>query len=232
MIHILAVYLGFYLLWICIVHILTKKSLSQEFRAMLWKKCWTYFVITISVFISIYFFKYILLLIVLIGLLEVIVAYRQSKTNKQYLLWSSLMIYVILSLLFGLFVFRTDVYELLHIYLLVAVFDASSQLFGLLFGKKKIVSKISPNKTWAGTILGLFSGTVAYCCFQDVSLTLVFFGLMLSISAFLGDIVASIYKRKLGVKDFGNLLPTHGGVLDRFDSFIGAGIFYILISII
>ncbi len=101
----------------------------------------------------------------------------------------------------------------------VVIFDGFSQLTGQLIGGPKILPKISPKKTIGGTIGGtVITCTTLYFIIGDI-LPLTWM-LYLCVSAFFGDFFTSLLKRKAEVKDFNNLIPGHGGLLDRFDSFI------------
>jgi len=114
------------------------------------------------------------------------------------------------------------------IYILLLPFanDTFAHLFGSKFGKHKINS-ISPNKSWEGCFFGLFFGTIIstlfYLQFVDVHVNifvLLTVNILLSIIGQLGDLFFSLIKRNYNVKDFSNLMPGHGGVLDRLDSVI------------
>ncbi len=98
-------------------------------------------------------------------------------------------------------------------------------MWGKLFGKHKIVPSISPKKTYEGLAGGigtsvLFSIALAPHLTPMNSIFAVCTGILISISGFLGDITMSALKRDVKVKDFGTLLPGHGGLLDRIDSLI------------
>ena len=87
----------------------------------------------------------------------------------------------------------------------------------------KMAPKISPNKTIEGLIGGLVASGFLCLLFghffmKDIQIICLFVGLMGGIAGVLGDLIASAFKRKMGIKDFGNLIPGHGGILDRFDS--------------
>ena len=95
---------------------------------------------------------------------------------------------------------------------------------GKLFGNRKIIPKISKGKTIEGSLIGLFS-TILMSYFirelVDFNINYAFIcGLIISILAFVGDLVESLFKRKMGVKDSGKLIPGHGGLLDRFDGYL------------
>ena len=108
--------------------------------------------------------------------------------------------------------------------------DCFAQIGGILFGKHKLIPDISPKKTIEGCIAGLMSfvvsGTIMYFSAKytfKIQLPLYISyiaAFACSIFGQIGDLTASYFKRYTGVKDFGNLIPGHGGVLDRFDSII------------
>ena len=111
--------------------------------------------------------------------------------------------------------------------------DTGAYIFGLNFGKNKLFERHSPKKTWEGFLGGIFTSVfVAYILsliFTEISfLTLSGMALIISIIGTAGDLVESMLKRSLNVKDSGTLLPGHGGLLDRFDGlFISAPIVYV-----
>lgn len=103
--------------------------------------------------------------------------------------------------------------------------DVSQYVWGKLFGKHKIIPKVSPNKTWEGFLGGLLTitlvaGFVAPYLTPLTQLQGFIAGILISASGFFGDVVISSVKRDLHIKDSGNLLPGHGGILDRMDSLI------------
>ena len=113
------------------------------------------------------------------------------------------------------------------------MFDAFSQIAGQLFGKTKLVPKISPAKTVEGAIGGFIVCIITALAVRDMlslnsTMTLVM-GVVTAISALAGDLLASWFKRKMNLKDYSRLLPGQGGVLDRFDSFIAAGFVYFIL---
>ena len=102
--------------------------------------------------------------------------------------------------------------------------DIGSFCFGKLFGKTKLCPDISPNKTVEGAIGGIFTGIViTFIVGRLLSLSLLdslYFGLIITVVAQMGDLWESVLKRDVEVKDSGEALPGHGGVLDRIDSLL------------
>lgn len=115
---------------------------------------------------------------------------------------------------------------LLFALLVVWLTDTGAYIFGRLFGRRKLWPEISPNKTIEGFIGGIASSTIVAVIFAlnyDMPfglIPLILVTWLFSIAGQLGDLVESALKRNFGVKDSGTLLPGHGGILDRFDSFI------------
>ena len=111
---------------------------------------------------------------------------------------------------------------LLFLVFLTEINDVLQFTWGKLLGKHKIIPKISPNKTWEGFIGGLISTTIIgyflgfLTPLSDTQVLFVSF--MIAFSGFVGDIVVSSLKRDIGIKDMGNSIPGHGGILDRIDS--------------
>lgn len=120
---------------------------------------------------------------------------------------------------------------LMMLFIFIWVNDTFAYLSGMLFGKHKLWERHSPNKTWEGSIGGvLFSilaalfiaplFNISYSNFGRVNWVTI--ALICSIVGTLGDLVESMFKRYCGVKDSGNIMPGHGGILDRFDSMLMA----------
>jgi phosphatidate cytidylyltransferase len=101
--------------------------------------------------------------------------------------------------------------------------DVAQYVWGKLFGRRKIVPKVSPNKTWAGFLGGALT-TAALSVLLAPWLTplsqerALAVGVLIGCAGFVGDVVVSAVKRDIGVKDSGALIPGHGGILDRIDS--------------
>lgn len=101
--------------------------------------------------------------------------------------------------------------------------DVSQYIWGKLFGKNKIIPKVSPNKTWEGFLGAVMTITICSGFTAPLLTPLTFelgliFGFIISVSGFFGDVVISSVKRDLEIKDSSKLIPGHGGILDRIDS--------------
>ena len=114
---------------------------------------------------------------------------------------------------------------ILLMFILTWTFDTFAYLLGIKFGKHKIMPSVSPKKSWEGFVGGyIFTIVAAYITskyFLQIDLHLAFIvSLFLPFTATLGDFLESHYKREAGVKDSGNFIPGHGGMLDRMDAFM------------
>jgi len=116
--------------------------------------------------------------------------------------------------------------------------DTFAYAFGRLFGKRKLAPRISPGKTWAGAFGGVLGTVVAIAAFKLTALPelawweVAALGVPLSICGQLGDLAESLLKRGFSVKDSGNLIPGHGGVLDRLDALMFGAPLVLLYSLL
>ena len=120
-----------------------------------------------------------------------------------------------------------DLNMLIYLFIITIITNTYAYLTGMLIGKHKLLEDISPKKTWEGTIGGTFFGvfisTVYFLTVVNSQINIfvvILMSLFLSILGQYGDLVFSAIKRYYGKKDFSNIMPGHGGILDRFDSII------------
>lgn len=127
-------------------------------------------------------------------------------------------------------------------YLLIVLFactwasDVFAYFSGKAFGKHKLCQNVSPKKTWEGTIGGIIASVlcavVGALFFNLPLLHMTCLGFFCGTLGQLGDLVESVLKREVGIKDSGNIIPGHGGVLDRFDSMlVNAVVAYIIFGL-
>ena len=112
--------------------------------------------------------------------------------------------------------------------------DSGAYSIGSVYGRHKLAPRLSPNKSWEGYLTGVFSGALfggffafAYSTWGPLDISIwqgVVFGFVLSLIAPLGDLGESLFKRPVGIKDSGNLIPGHGGAFDRLDSWLWAAV--------
>ncbi len=219
--------------------IIINKRKEKKFAKNNWIKIATYFLIINAIFFSIILgpplFIYITPAIALGGLWELIKLYKESGYHKTGFFTGSLILYFFLS--YGFILFSGLERELiLFVFLILSIFDSFSQISGQLWGKKRLMPKISPNKTWmgliGGTVISLLSGILIKDLIGVSLIRSLLISAVVIIAAFGGDAASSFYKRKYNTKDFSRLIPAHGGILDRFDSLIAAGAIVALIEMV
>jgi phosphatidate cytidylyltransferase len=126
---------------------------------------------------------------------------------------------------------------LLFLFATVWATDICAYLIGRAVGGPLLWPQLSPKKTWAGAVGGLFGGVaagivVAYASGGTSPAVAGILALVLSIAGQGGDLFESAIKRRFGVKDAGNLIPGHGGVMDRLDGFLVAALVAVFIGVV
>jgi phosphatidate cytidylyltransferase len=108
--------------------------------------------------------------------------------------------------------------------------DTTAYFVGLAWGRHKLAPTVSPGKTWEGAFGGLAGAlvaSIALALILDIDISyaeMILIGFLIAVFAQLGDLVESKLKRSMGVKEAGNLIPGHGGILDRLDSIVFTGV--------
>lgn len=160
---------------------------------------------------------------------------EHSKTRAKDCTYGSAYLAIGLGSLFLLRVLPEDaVYVTLSLFFIIWACDTGAYISGKTIGGKKLCPSISPGKTWAGLIGGVLAGgVVGYLChivfgIYETSIMGFIIGLSLSLTGQAGDLTISKYKRYVGVKDTGTIIPGHGGILDRIDSILLASPVYLI----
>jgi len=173
-------------------------------------------------------------IVLLLALMGAIYLMRQIQNMKTVPEWMILLAASVSAYFFGLL---TEIrlqprgfFMLTMVILIPVITDIGAYFFGKRFGKHKLAPVISPKKTWEGSVGGTFSAVVlltlaAWLLEQSgyVSVNMrywVNYILFASCISQLGDLTFSTVKRIAGIKDYGTILPGHGGILDRFDSLL------------
>jgi phosphatidate cytidylyltransferase len=169
---------------------------------------------------------------------------RRESTGQSYALWNlggtlSGLIYIVLPWCFMILI-RSQTWG--HI-LLITIFlctwscDVGAYIIGSRFGQSPFCNRVSPKKSWEGFWAGVMASSVCGAAlavfFEFAPIPLLMLGILCGVAGQLGDLGESVMKREAKVKDSGNVIPGHGGFLDRFDSIlINASLAFFIIEVI
>ncbi|WP_299145761.1 phosphatidate cytidylyltransferase [uncultured Tateyamaria sp.] len=150
---------------------------------------------------------------------------------------STYMIFTVMVLMagFGMMQVRDDLGFgwMVWLVMVVVVTDVVGYFAGRALGGPKFWPRVSPKKTWSGTVAGWIGAAIVGAVFAintEATVQLVGVSVALSMASQMGDIGESAMKRRMGVKDSSALIPGHGGVLDRFDGMLGASVFLLMLG--
>ena len=172
-----------------------------------------------------------------------LILHKQLNSAALFtLIAAPLMLSVAFACLYLLFVGSTGTkgFQFFFIFLFSWGADTGAYFTGTFLGKHKLAPEISPKKTVEGSIGGIITAVLLSCacgfiykyCFNvDVIFSgLCIYAVIFSVFGMIGDLFTSFIKRDCGIKDYGNIMPGHGGVLDRFDSVLFIAPFYFLVT--
>jgi phosphatidate cytidylyltransferase len=215
---VVSILLSYYLITGIGFYFISKKK-DEVARKRLWLKFFVYLAL-VSVLVAC--MKYavdiafaLICVIALIGAYEVITSWKEIVSARVKVV--SAVVYAVV--LFGVSLSYEIRDSLLPVFFLIVVFDGFSQTVGELVKGKTLAPRMSPNKTRSGFIGGaLVMGFTTWWILEGEYLFLI--GMAMAVVGLYGDLLASWLKRFSGKKDFSEIIPGHGGVLDRFDSFL------------
>lgn len=154
---------------------------------------------------------------------------RNEKPVQNYLTSALSLLYIVVPLAsLTMLAYSNPGFVLLTL-IMIWVNDTGAYLTGRSFGRHKLCERLSPKKTWegfwGGFAFAVLAGIVAGLFFMPYSIVLLaVYGAIVSVISTYGDLFESLLKRTAGVKDSGNLIPGHGGILDRIDSVLAVAI--------
>ena len=182
---------------------------------------------TLAINYNLIFFLIIFLYIILF--IEINLYFKKNKLL--------ILLYLLFSLIFFINIGfdKENIYSFNYMLFIIITFDIFSYVVGSRYGSKKILKKISPNKTLEGLIGGiifslLFSISLIILLEGQIKLNNILFIIVIISFSFIGDIIESYFKRINSLKNSSNFLPGHGGFFDRFDSLIFSMIPYSVFS--
>lgn len=178
-------------------------------------------------FPKIHVVRWVSMLIVLGGIVETIMCFYRTTAEdfqKHFGVFTLFVMWLII-VLFSTYFVGSRPWIMLCLLMIIVGADTGAWLFGKTFGGDKMWEKISKHKTWSGQIGGILCGTAMALLYGFIGTDsfrpeLIWTGISVALLSQYGDLTASFIKRCLGIKDFGKLLPGHGGILDRFDGWI------------
>ncbi len=196
----------------------------------------TFFTAFQLMYYSIPIFLYLLLFALLLIIIIPVVELYRNKENPLINIATSLFPLIWIAFPFSIMGMWTHFFEsastVLALFIIIWAYDTFAYCAGSLLGKHRLWERISPKKSWEGVIISLIltaSGSVVFYFipfFQNYIFYTpwhwIGFAIVIIITSTFGDLTESLFKRKSGIKDSGNILPGHGGFLDRFDSFFFA----------
>ena len=181
----------------------------------------------IKPFHAIRWFGVLVMLGAIYELVKCVISLPRENAQKNLVYYAGFGAWLVL-MTFSVYFIGNRPWIILLLLMIIAGADTGAWLFGKIFGGDKMWERLSEHKTWSGQIGGIVCGTFMSVMYGLLGTDifrpeLLWIGIGVSLLSQYGDLTASFIKRKMGIKDFGNTLPGHGGILDRID-----GWFYVL----
>lgn len=211
--------------------LLFRTRLVRHTRLVIWSAAMAFCVTLWSYFGSVHSYFVILVLLFTV-LLFAEIMHDHVKVQFDMIamcVFAGLLVPYLLSSLIRILVMKLGRFMIMMPFVVAFLSDAGAYFVGIRFGKHKLAPVVSPNKTIEGVLGGLAAamvGMLIYALILHLADFRVNYGLALlygvlgSLAGVFGDLCFSVIKRQTGIKDYGNLIPGHGGILDRFDSVI------------
>ena len=178
----------------------------------------------------------VITLVLLFLLIPTIFLDKKYSTKDAFYLIG---VVLLLGVTFNTFIIirNRGLYLFLYLLIIPMVTDIFAMLGGKYFGHHKMCPKLSPHKTWEGSLSGLLGGSLIGIIFYAIfigslNIRVILITIILSLIGQMGDLVMSKIKRENNIKDFSNIMPGHGGILDRLDSVIFVFLAYMFLLII
>lgn len=188
--------------------------------------------------ISFYIYIFVILLFIML-LYSIIFVSVKEFTREDFSNQILTILYCSLGFIAFSYLRQIDILMLVYLLIVSMVTDVFAYFVGVKFGKHRLALHISPKKSVEGAIGGLVFGALAATLFgyflevfNYAFIYILLLSFVLSSISQIGDLIASKFKREVGIKDYSKLLPGHGGILDRFDSSMFAAVFLMLALII
>ena len=173
--------------------------------------------------------RYLGMAIVVLMMVEYVLALKRTPANVRWANWLPFSVFFawLILMFFAISTVGNRPWIVLLLLMIICAADIGAWFFGRMIGGDKMWERLSAGKTWSGQIAGIICGTFASVMYGLLGTDtfwaqLLWIGIGVSLLSQYGDLTASWLKRKMGLKDFGSLLPGHGGILDRFDGWIYA----------
>ncbi len=160
----------------------------------------------------------------------------QDEKKKLFIIYKIIITFVFFTFILIKITGTMNYYNIIELIIIIWLFDTFSFLGGKIIGGRKLMPSISSGKTQSGLLVGisatLFTFYIYSITINVFSLKYILFISIILLFAFLGDMIASVVKRLSSIKDSGSIMPGHGGLLDRLDSFLGVFLFIAILELL